>query len=340
MSSTPFKIHGKQTDFTFFSGVYHLDIPRDQPEQVLNSEKVIEGYKESNNSLSLISDKKKIFVSPAGAFFHMFSDTVAPLIQQYSMDSEVEIIVDVSVISRKVFLTNQVEFNDNSFTGFFIKALKDIGASVTLINKYDYDVININNFYINDYQFYVGDTYSDMFNLFEQHIDNPNNKPNKKIYLSRKRIPSRIKIFKDRNNLDVVSNDNRLDEEQLLEDYFTSLGYEIVCPEDFESFQQQLNYMHSVKSLVSVSGSGLTNCLFMQPNQTVVELVTPLCIQFEDENNPYKSVLIEDLHHFYSTMAFKKRHKYVALNNQDKSASSIINQIENDPSLKQFLGSI
>jgi hypothetical protein len=340
MSSTPFKIHGKQTDFTFFEEVHHLSIPKDQPEQILSSERVVKGFKESGKSLSLVSEKKKIFVSPTGAFFHMFSDTVAPLIQQYELDSDVEIIIDISVISRKIFSTNQSEFTDNSFTGFFIKALKDSGASVTLIDKNDYDVININNFYINDYQFYVGDTYSAMFNLFKNHIDNPDVVPTKKVYLSRKRIPSRIETFTDKNNLEVVSNDNRVENEELLEDYLKTLGYEIVCPEDFDSFQEQLNYMYSVKSLISLSGSGLTNCLFMQPNQTVVELVTPLCIPFDDENNPYKSILIEDLHHFYSTMAFKKRHKYVALNNQDKSASSIINQIENDPQLKQFLGSI
>jgi capsular polysaccharide biosynthesis protein len=149
-----------------------------------------------------------------------------------------------------------------------------------------------------------------------------------------------VEIFTDKNNLEVVSNDNRLDNEEVLEQYFESLGYEIVCPDDFNSFQEQLNYMYSVKKLVSVSGSGLTNSLFMQPSQTVVELVTPLCIPLDDEDNPYKSILIEDLHHFYSTMAFKKHHKYVALNNQEKSASSIINQIEKDPSLKQFLGSI
>jgi hypothetical protein len=98
--------------------------------------------------------------------------------------------------------------------------------------------------------------------------------------------------------------------------------------------------MYSVKKLVSVSGSGLTNSLFMQPNQTVIELVTPLCIPFDDEDNPYKSILIEDLHHFYSTMAFKKHHKYFALNNENKSSAAIIGQIENDLSLKQFLGSI
>ena len=340
MSSTPFKIHGKQTDFTFFSGVHHLNITKDQPEQILSSQRVTKGYKESSKSLSLISDKKKIFVSPIGAFFHMFSDTVAPLIQQYELDSDVDIIIDISVISRKIFSTNQSEFSDNSFTGFFIKALKDSGASVTLIDKYDYDVININNFYINDYQFYVGDTYSAMFNLFKNHIDYPDASPTKKTYLSRKRIPSRVEIFTDKNNLEVVSNDNRLDNEEVLEQYFESLGYEIVCPDDFGSFQEQLNYMYSVKKLVSVSGSGLTNSLFMQPNQTVIELVTPLCIPFDDEDNPYKSILIEDLHHFYSTMAFKKHHKYFALNNENKSSAAIIGQIENDLSLKQFLGSI
>lgn len=340
MSSTPFQIYGRQTDFTFFEGEHHLPVFRNLPEEILSSEKVKQGYLDIENLLSLVSDKKKIFISPEGAFFHLFSDTLAPLFQQLELDKDVEVIVNISKISNPMFTTNQTEFTDNSFTGFFIKVLKDRGISVKLINKNYYDAININNFYINDYKFYVGDTYSALFNAFSRYVNDSTIEPYRKAYLSRKRIPSRIEVFTDSSKREVMSNDNRLDNEELLENYFKDLGYEIVCPEDFESFQDQLDYMYSVKTLVSVSSSGLSNSIFMQPSQTVVELVTPLQIPFDDENNPYGSILIQDLHHFYSTMAFKKSHKYIALSNEHKKSSEIINQIEKDPTLKNFLSSM
>lgn len=340
MSSTPFKIYGRNTDFTFFEGEHHLPIFRNLPEEIINSDKVRDGYLELDSALSLVSDTKKIFVSPEGAFFHLFNDTVAPLLQQLELDSDVEVIIDISKISNPMATTNQTELNDNSFTGFFIKALRDIGATVKLINRNYYDVININNFYINDYKFYVGDTYSALFNLFSKYVSNQDIVPHKKVYLSRKRIPPRVEIFIDKSKNEVMSNDNRLDDEELVEKYFQSLGYEVICPEDFHSFQEQLDYMYSVKTLISLSSSGLSNSIFMKPNQTVVELVTPLPIPFDDENNPYGSILIQDLHHFYSTMAFKKGHKYIAISNQHKKSSEIINQIENDPSLKSFLSSM
>lgn len=328
MSSTPFEIHGKNTDFTFFKGEHHLPIFRNLPEEIINSDKVRDGYLELDSALSLVSDTKKIFVSPEGAFFHLFNDTVAPLLQQLELDSDVEVIIDISKIINPMATTNQTELNDDSFTGFFIKALRDNDVSVKLINRNYYDVININNFYINDYKFYVGDTYSAMLRLFKNYIVNLDKSPHKKTYLSRSRTQKKEFL------------DERLDDEQLLENYFKSLGYEIICPEDFSSFKEQLNYMYSVKTLVSLSGSGLSNSIFMQPSQNVVELVTPLAIPFEDTNNPYGSILIQDLHHFYATMAFKKRHKYIALNNENKKSIDIINQIENDQPLKTFLSSM
>jgi hypothetical protein len=339
MSSTPFKIYGKDTDFTFFEGEHHINSFENSQEVVIRSDNIKTGYLDADNVLWLVSDKKKIIISPEASFFHTFDNSIAPLIQQYELDKDVEIIIDIFKLENPEHSTNNTELNDDSFTGFFIKALRDCGIKVTTINQKKYDAININNFYVNDHQFYPGDTYSSMFNMFSEYVIDKDSNPDKKVYLSRKKVQSREFIYEDTDGNKVSIHESRIDDETVLERYFLSLGYEVIYPEEFKSFIDQLNYMYKVKTLVSLSSSGLTNAIFMQPNQTVVEIVTPLTIGLED-NTPYKSTLIEDLHHFYSTMAFKKRHKYVALNNQDKSASSIINQIENDPQLKQFLGSI
>lgn len=340
MSSTPFEISGKDTNFVFFEGEYHLPLFRHLPEEFISSDKVKNGYIKAENVLSLVSDKRKIFISPVGAFFHLLNDTVAPLMQQLEADSDVEVVIDISKIGSPSFTTNQTEFTEESYTGFFIKILRDRGITVNLINKFYYDAININNFYVTDGKFSVGETYSTMFKMFSEYLDNLGSPPYRKTYLSRRRTALTVKTLKDSKNNELVYDDSRVDNEELLESYFQSLGFEIVCSEDFGSFLEQLEYFYSVKTLVSLTGSGLSNSMFMQPSGNVVELVTPLSINFDDDNNPYGSIFIKDLHHFYSTMAFKKGHKYIALSNQHKKSSEIINQIQNDPSLRYFLSSM
>lgn len=343
MTATPYKIHGRNTDFTYFEGEHHFknyyeysdNAPPVMPIQ--SSKTILKGYSEESNVLNLTSDRRKIYISPIGAFFHIFTDSVGPLLQQYEVDPDVDIIIDISWIKDESYSTNHTKFNENSYTGFFIKALKEAGASVTLIDRHEYSAINIKNVYVNDYEFYAGDIYSSLFNLFKTYIHNPDQKPFRHTYLSRKKVPSRIETFTHPSGEVVTSNDNRSDNEQVLEDYFSSLGYEIVYAEDFETFQDQINYMYQVEKLVSLTGSGLTNSVFMQPGQTIIEIMTPLVIPFPDLDNPYKSILIEDLHHFYTVMAFKKKHTYLAIENQNKGSIEIVDKINSDPKLKRFL---
>lgn len=325
MSSTPFKILNKETDFSFFTDTFHLEINRNAPDDVLSSSRLLPGAKTTGRILNLVSDFKKIFIAPTGIFFHMFSDTVGPLLQQYALDSNVEIVIDTSVLSNQMFVTGDTKFNKDTFTGFFIDALVSKGISVTLFDRNNYDYINLNNFYINDFQFYVGDTYSDMFNLFKEQVIPQEAVPYRYTYLSRKAVQS---------------DHNRVDDESVLESYFSGLGYEIIYPEDFVSFPDQLRYMYSVKVLVALSGSGLLNSVFMQPGQTVVEILTPLIIPLGNTENPYKSSLIEDLHHFYSVMCFKKSHLYMAVDNKERKAVDVISKIENNHKLKQLLSSV
>ena len=60
--------------------------------------------------------------------------------------------------------------------------------------------------------------------------------------------------------------------EEELEPVLTNHGYEIIRPEG-RSLAQQINLFSKCDSLLGIHGAGLTNCLFMPPGGTVIELL-------------------------------------------------------------------
>jgi hypothetical protein len=78
-----------------------------------------------------------------------------------------------------------------------------------------------------------------------------------KLYVSRKR-----------------ANRRKIVNEQAVEEYLIQLGFQSVCFEDYSVFEQMYLMRHA-DMLVSMHGAGLTNCMFMQPQTTLVE-ITPI----------------------------------------------------------------
>lgn len=105
--------------------------------------------------------------------------------------------------------------------------------------------------------------------------------PYRKVYLSRSHINHRR--YETKEDHVGYKDDIRLDDEELLEDFFMSKGYEVIVPErKFKTFREQLEYMRSVKVLASVTSSGLTNALFMEDGQFVIEIVAELVFPAKD----------------------------------------------------------
>jgi hypothetical protein len=108
------------------------------------------------------------------------------------------------------------------------------------------------------------------------------------------------------------------------------------------SFEEQMNTFYEARTIVSTTSSGLTNAVFMQPGQTMIELVTPLLIhvadnQDADEADARQWRIQEELHHFYSVLALHKKHKFLMLGNKHRKSEDIIKQIEEDQFLKYFV---
>lgn len=140
-----------------------------------------------------------------------------------------------------------------------------------------------------------------------------NETPKKKVYLSRTHLTE----SRRRRQLPVVpesqnqfADDIRMENEALLEDFFRGKGYDILIPENrFSTLKEQVEYFDGVSVLAGVSGSGLVNCLLMQDNQLVLEIVAELVFD-EGEDGASFQVLNSD---FYLYDSYIKEHVYLAV---------------------------
>jgi hypothetical protein len=135
--------------------------------------------------------------------------------------------------------------------------------------------------------------------------------PNKKVFLSRK------------NDLHKDKAANRHIYEEDSEKFFESIGFEVVNGESFGSLKDQIAFFDQVSVFAGYTGSGLTSSIFMQPGQTLIEIVCP--IKFgtcaKDAGDEW------EIHNFYKTYSILKNHTYVAVPNVDRSKESFLKEL-------------
>lgn len=124
--------------------------------------------------------------------------------------------------------------------------------------------------------------------------------------------------------------EKRIDDEESLEDYLSSLGFYIFYPEDCVSIQEQLEYFVNAETVVSITSSGIANAFALKPGATLVELVTPF--QFGGDFDG-----IEMLHQLYSALAYTIDLNYIGVPNKTKNAADLINYIESNQKIKSLL---
>lgn len=140
-------------------------------------------------------------------------------------------------------------------------------------------------------------------------------KPDKVIYLARSKVKPKEEgsIFydRDRDTL-VVKNDLRIEDEEKLVEFFIENGIEIVYPEDFKNFGEQVKFLNNVRVMICPSGSGMANMIFMQPGGIVVELQTPVVVGAKQQVHP-----------FYASFCWVKKHIYITIPHERKSDTII-----------------
>lgn len=186
----------------------------------------------------------------------------------------------------------------------------------------DYEIIFDNNYYkyvlCNDFYYFRPDSIhsnnmeSQILKYFEDYIDDKDILPTKHAYIGRKYQTEEFRFNKNPELEDV-----RVRNENILTNYLENKGIEIIFPEHFINFKQQLNYFYRVKSIISVTSSGIANCLFMQPGGNVFELTTALVLGKSTE-----------LHHMYKHYSYEMNHRYFSISNKEKEAVHLINEIE------------
>jgi capsular polysaccharide biosynthesis protein len=124
--------------------------------------------------------------------------------------------------------------------------------------------------------------------------------------------------------------DNRgLIDSKTIETYFNNNGFEIIYSEDFVNFEEQINYFYKVKTLASVSGSGLTNSIFMQPNTLILEIMTPYILDIISTDKKILEKKTEQLHYSYSLITFLKNQTHISIPNINLNIDNAILNLKN-----------
>lgn len=261
--------------------------------------------------LDLCSNENKFFIKLPTSYYHAVADTLSHILVHNKKYPSTKFIINC--------FEKEVSEGLNSFYNFFLDSLVSEGINYELINLDKNTVLKINNvsYVSNMVSFSEGVTA--VLELIEKYRPKKSVDPYRKVFLSRaktrKRLTRGLFYDKDPANFNFL-NDDRVDSEQRLAEYFYSMGFEIVCPEDFLSFEDQIAYFDSVKTLVSPTSAGLVNGLLMKKNQTIIELEVPMVASGK-----------ETLHSLYPGLLFNSGHIFIMIPSL-RNSREIINKIE------------
>lgn len=152
--------------------------------------------------------------------------------------------------------------------------------------------------------------------------------PQKKVYLSRahkaeERLKRQLPVVLGGQNQ--FTDDIRMENEAVLEDFFKNRGYDILVPEHrFSTLKEQIEYFDGVSVLAGVTGSGLVNCLLMQDGQLVVEIVAELVFDSGHDGASFQILNSE----FYLHDSYIKEHVYLAVPSR-RDPYKVIKSLEN-----------
>jgi hypothetical protein len=299
---------------------------------------MISGYIDSNSkkTLSILGNKKKLVVSMVNSFYHSVLDNISEIVYSIEKYPKHELIIDISETRKDLENNSSKDFIYHNVFLYFLETLKMKKIKYRLVSLKDAEVIYMNNFRVVNYSLEPIQKADIVYDFFKFRVSNPKAKPHRKVFVSRS-----LTVGRDYDAPTLShSNDDRMDDHAKLDEMFLDMGYEVVRTEQLKSFQEQLDLFYETKVLASITGSGLSNAAFMQPDQTLIEIITPLVVpvgspgQAKDITNPY---FVQEIHNFYKNLAFYKNHTYFGIQNETRSFETFKNIIDNDPRIKNFL---
>lgn len=246
------------------------------------------------------NEQPKLFIFADSNIYHFFMDTIFHISSFAKKFPNSLIIIDYLDMLNKNLIYEKV----------LIDYLEENNIDYVILDKPYF--LAINNFYYINITDFSDFKINSIYDVSKKYIKDINKNPTKKVYLSRKNVSKRI------------------EDEYILEQFFKENGFEIILPENFETFEDQVSFFNEVHTLVSATSAGILNSIFMQPGGTVIELIVtkPLF-----DNIPGLASIHSD--HFL-LMSFTKKHKYIGIRTP-KSGHDIINYIQNDTAFMDFI---
>jgi hypothetical protein len=271
-------------DFHFNKSVFYLK----KIEEFLDLRK-IEDVKVTNleRVLDLTDDNEKAIVKLDTIFFPFLFQNLPSISLFYSRIKNRKVklyIYEIRELSQK----DEVEWA--KLKDFFVKYLSNLKVEFEFLEKDKFEIIKINNFYEIDGAFSpIGIKF--LSSRILRHFTKPNLPPFRKVFVARQK-----------------SLVQRIDSDKTIQDFFVSAGFEIVYPENFKTFIDQINYFSECSIIAGISGSGLANSIFMKPKGSVIELLSVFGVS-SNEKYPI------EIHNFYRIMANIMKHLYFSVSN-------------------------
>lgn len=282
------------------------------------SEDTVKGYLGSNFSLLsddlLQSDTNKYLITLNKALFHVIQDTISVIIKLHKMDP-----TGVFLLYANSPNNNKYDTKIDTLNTYFEELLDALDIKYVIVppanekfGRAFSSVVSIRNYIDvahliqkNNFSLSLDDIYNTSLAI-RGNVGVSGVEPHRKVYLSRSHMESlptrRFDVPADYNG---YTDDIRMPNEKLLEEFFSSKGYEILIPENkFSTFKEQIQYMESVKIFAATSGSGLLNSLFMNNEQFVVEIVAEIV-------QSGASITHQAIPNWYSNNSFIKRHTHL-----------------------------
>ena len=229
-------------------------------------------------------------------------------------------------------IANKFEQNDYSkyFFDLFLSYIRSIGSDAFIFDD-TVDQVSIKNFqffltYRRKLGYHLISNLKDVRNKYGSEY-----KPFRKVYISRSKTLHKETNFTTGTDLkDIIYlnrfDDQRCDNEYQLEQYLIRLGFEILYPEDFINMEDQIKFFSEVKTLMSITHSGISNMIWTPDNAKIIEVTIPILVNQQ-----------EILEYQWFELAFLLQRPYMCIPSFPGNAEDIIYKIENTPSLKNFL---
>ena len=323
-SNTSFSVY-RETRLIRVDNSLEVLLPKDLPKDV-----------DPGVVLDFVSEDDKFFFNNKVPYFHMIIHWLRYALEHIKRSQKK--ITFVFALSPES--SDQVVQRMSTITEYLAAKFKKMGHSIVFLDN-NYAYVNNLVFYQETHHFDPGST-SEVASFLSEDLDFSKT-PDQKIYLSRGKTttfngsanmneicnidPKDHEAIVSYRNKNVYKFSDRVDDEKLLEDYFKSLGFRVVYPEDFPTYLDQLQTISSARVLASITSSGLVASLVMRPGSAVVELSTPL---EEGDSGTYR------VHVHYRELSDVNRKIYISIPHR-RIAKEIIEEIEENIPLKKYL---